>query len=519
MPRLEVLGARAAELLAPLVRDIETHDSAALELVTRTFGVGRGGVVERPDGQRLYYLPPDRDVYPDAILFDGARAASPFDEFNTIGGAGLCGDPMGITFAPIVGSSHLGPYHSCIDLDTGAGTILSIFDIPVPTLPICDSVRATAAALRIAGLPGGDWLVLGIPGEPTAPFAHYLRERSPAGAERTLLIGYTDDYSGYMLTAEDWLSGGYECSTNIWGPREGEQVLDGVLAAAAIAWSPEREDPEAGTDRFDAFAFPPSDEVAATITSDHGSALGGSLSEATLFWPDTSDEVVSFTPTVERAVGVARFAFSGGDPAVDDPEVVVERQVAGRWLPLADRASSREGAVVLTYTPFPLESTTPSAHRYAATWQPLPGAPLSLADPLGPFGLELGSYRLCAQGRARAAAGVTGYAICSPPIEVVAATLGAQSTATLRGALLTVSATLTPAPGLRALRDSDAGPSDGPIPLAAPWTVVATRSDASTTTVNIDPIDGTASADLGPGAAVVSVEIRDPHGNGGALTP
>ena len=77
----------------------------------------------------------------------------------------------------------------------------------------------------MSGLTGGDWLLVGVPGEPTAPFTEYLRARSPAGPDRTLVIGYADEHTGYVLTAEDWLSGGYECSINIWGPREGEEII------------------------------------------------------------------------------------------------------------------------------------------------------------------------------------------------------------------------------------------------------------------------------------------------------
>jgi neutral ceramidase len=519
MPRMELLGARAAAAVAPLVSAITTDADAAFEIVTRTFPVGRGGLVARPDGRELYYLPPDPDAVPDYQLFaaDGF-AASPFDEFNTIGGGGLCGGDTP-SFAPLPASIGLPPpYNSCIDLDTGVELVLTIFGLPKPTLPECGSVRSTGAALRIAGLSSGDWLVIGVPGEPTAPYAHYLRGRSPAGPERTLIIGYADEYSGYMLTAEDWLSAGYECSTNIWGPREGEQVLESLIAAAAIAWTPEIEDPEAGTDRF--VDTPLSDATPEpVVTSDHGTPAPD---DAALWWPDTADAVAT-QPAAEvaRAVGLARFGWYGGDPAVDQPEVVVEREGApGVFAPISDAlgrpASSRHGVVIITYTPDPLDAVAPAHHLYAASWQPTAAAPYG-SDAVAPWALPLGRYRLKVSGRARAAGGVESYELASPPFDVIAAPLASASTATRGASALSVTALLGPAPGLRALRE---GPSDGLVALLGPWAVTVTFDDATTATATATPDEmGHAEVALAPADVLraVRVELRDPAGNGGSL--
>lgn len=519
IPRMESLGARAAAALGPLVTEIVTGDTVGLELVTRTFPVGRGGVVTRPDGQQLYYLPPDPEAYPDTLLFDDdGKARSPFDEFNTVGGAGLCGDPEGFTFAPLVGSSGVGPYHACIDLDKGAGTVLSLFEVTPPPLPFCDSVRATGAALRIAGIPGGDRLVIGIGGEPTAPYVHYLRSRSPAPADDTLVIGYTNEYSGYMLTAEDWLTGGYECSTNIWGPREGEQILEELVVTSELAWTPEHEDPRDG-DRLETFDFEPSDAVQPVVTTDHGTLAP---TDASLWWPDTLDPVPTQpTATVPRAVGAARFAWYGGDPAVDRPTVTVEREIAGTFEPVVGAdgttASSHEGVVVVTYTPAPLESATPTQHLYAATWQTTSVEPLTIDDPTRPFALPTGTYRLCATGQAVTDASTESYTVCSAAFDVVVAPPSAASSAVAGPTELVVSASLGPAPGLRALRD---GVSDGEIPLLGPWSILVTLDDASTMSfVETPDADGTVTLALDPAvlAQAQSVEVRDPVGNGGVL--
>jgi neutral ceramidase len=404
---------------------IETQGEVALEIVTRTFPIGRGGVVERPDGKRLYYLPPDPAYEPDNVLFDAdGTATSPFDEFNALAGAGLCGDAAASSLSSIPGGPT-GPYNSCVDVADGAGIVLGIFGVEAPTVPLCDSVRATTAAVRISGLASGDWLMLGLPGEGTAPFAEYLRGRSPVGRERTLLVGYADEHAGYLLTSEDWLAGGYEPSTNLWGPREGEQIIEGILAAAAIALTPEREDPEAGTSRFEAFDWMEDTTVVPTSTTNHGTPFTGPL--AALFWPDAR-AVEAIAATVPRGIGVARFAWYGGDPAVDFPEVVVEREVAAdRFEVLLDERgraqSSFDGVVVVTYTPSPVDAAQPDSHIYAATWQPVAPGPFSITDPARPFSLPTGRYRLRATGHAQNGE----YEVTSTVFDIVDAPLAATS--------------------------------------------------------------------------------------------
>jgi neutral ceramidase len=512
LPGLEILGARAAALAAPLVRDIATEGEAAFEIATRSFAVGRGGVVTRPSGQALYYLPPDPARVADRTLLADGRAVSPFDEFGAVAGAGLCGE-ADATLTPMPGVEGLRPYGSCLDIAEGAPLVLGVFGIsPPPTLPLCDSVRATGAAVRVATPKGGEWLVVAAPGEPTAPWAAYLRARSPAGAARTLLIGYADDYSGYLLTAEDWLAGGYECSTNIWGPREGEQILEALLGVAAVAWTPEIEDPEVGSSRLETFPLPDVDAVAALATTDHGVAAPLSTP---LYWPDAVVPDASSPATIGRAVGLARFAWYGGDPAVDAPEVTVEREASpGRF---EATASSRDGVVLVGYRPEPLASARPTQHRYTAVWQPVPAEPFALSEPARAFALPLGRYRFRVKGGALAGSGRTEYTLVSPALDVVPAPLAPSSEAKRGTTELAIVARVGPAPGLRALRE---GASDGELPLHGPWTVTVTLDDASAVSASATPDpQGAATVTLTADQAkrAVSVELRDPAGNGGVL--
>lgn len=523
MPWLEVLGARATSLVAPLVQGIQTADAAVMEVVSRPAYVGHAGIVNRLDGTQLWYVPPDTSYVPDGVIFDASgKLVTPIDEFNAPAGAGLCGTKTTGSISPIPGTLGVGAYSSCLSISRGGAIVFSIYNLPTPDLPLCDSARLTATAVRFGGLPSGDFLLLGVPGEPTAPFTAYLRGRSPAPPDHTLILGYAD-HGGYMLTSEDWLAGGYETSVNLWGPLEGEMVIDGVLAAAKIAWTPDIEDPEAGSTRQPAWPWPGESAVQATATTDHGTAA----SPAAMYWPDTSDATTSPQPaaTVARAVGAARFAWYGGDPAVDFPEVTVEVQAQGAttFSPLLGAsgkpASSYDGVVVVTYQPDPLESNTPAHHVYAATWQPVPPDPMSLDAPAKAFSLPLGTYRLHARGTAMSTSGPVPYDVASTPFTVSAAPLGAKSTVAAGASGLAVTAVVSGAPGLRALRE---GQSDGDVPLPGPWTVKLTMDDGTTQPATATPDDkGSATiAVTGAGPAhVTSLDVRDAWGNGGTLKP
>jgi neutral ceramidase len=489
--------------------------------VTQTFPVRRSAHVARPATPDLYYTPADPTYMPSSVLFtDAGWAVDPIDGFNTNDGAGLCGNPNGALVDGIPGA--VGPYISCIDLRLGRKFIFDLFNVTDTTpLPICDSIRATATAVRLTGLSSGDWLMVTAPGEPTAPYAAYLRDQSPAGKDHTLLIGYSDDHAGYLLTAEDWLHGGYEPSINIWGPLEGEIILQGVLAAAKVAWTPAREDPEVGSSRWLDFQFPNTTMVPQLMTSDHGTA---SMPTMDTWWPDTKGPAtLTGAGMVPRIVGAARFAWQGGDPAVDFPEVVIEQETMPNvFAPLLDSrgrpASTQWGAAVITYMPQPLTAMAPTSHQYTVTWQPLPPDPYSLAAPAAPYGLALGRYRFHVKGSALASSGPTTYDLTSPPFTVIAAPLDATSTAMKGATGVDITALLGNAPGLRALRDTS---SDQGVPLPGPWAVTVSFSGLPSQMVMV-MADATGKGTLplvaGQLALVTTVDVKDGAGNGGTIT-
>ncbi len=58
------------------------------------------------------------------------------------------------------------------------------------------------------------------------------------GSEDVAFFGYAQDYTGYALREDDWWQGGYEASGGLWGPRQGEYILDLMGLAANHFASP-----------------------------------------------------------------------------------------------------------------------------------------------------------------------------------------------------------------------------------------------------------------------------------------
>jgi neutral ceramidase len=514
-PRLEAVGAYAAEIGAPLLSGISSRAQWALEIVTRTFHVGKSALVRRPNQLDYYYVPVFDDL-PDRVVLDElGEIVTPIDEFNTRAGAALCGGTSSL--APIPGTLGLSGYGSCADLGIIFPAFAELYAISDTELPLCDTLRATASAIRFTA-PDQELLLVTLPGEPTAPLAGYLRSRSPAGPERTLIVGYAQDYVGYLLTAEDWLAGGYEPSLNVWGPLEGELIVQRTLEIAELAWSAERDAPAGGSRA----RLPELVEAQAVVgtTADHGT-LPPTLPP--LFLPDALDAPASAQPSAQipRAVGVARFVWLGGDPAVDRPRVEIEREAAAGELSVlvgarGTPASFDAGNVIVTYTPDPLEAPSPARHYYVASWQPLDPDPLRvLASGTAPAP-PLGRYRFRVRGRAATTNGPSDYELTSSLFELVRAPLGPASAQRVSGALA-LEAHLAAAPGLRALGFR---PSDVPLPLPGPWTATLGLADGSSLPLSIDPNpDGSALVPL-PAAELsgaVTIELLDAWGNGGTI--
>lgn len=66
------------------------------------------------------------------------------------------------------------------------------------------------------------------PGEPGTLLAEKLlaRLRDRHGNSNVMFLGYAQDYTGYSILEDDWWQGGYEAGGALWGPRQGEYLVD-----------------------------------------------------------------------------------------------------------------------------------------------------------------------------------------------------------------------------------------------------------------------------------------------------
>lgn len=397
--------------------------------------VTRGGTVD------WTYAPPvepPESFAPDNRVYDENGAIlSPIDEFNAPYGAAFCASDAPLPVASL--GADVYPYDSCSRVDAIAPLIAGTFDFTVDDihLPFPETLKASVTATRIGPIPtltpegevvqrdlfGGFF-----PGEVTATYSEQFRRRSAAelGLEGALTVGYAQDHEGYLLLPEDWLAGGYEPNINVWGPLQGEHILEGALYMAGDALDgAHRHDPDP-TGWYAPFDWPthPLPTRVPDLTPDAGTRL----TEPTEgFWvPEGFAPRFEVPAQVPRGAGVVQLAWEGGDPMVDPPHVYLEHQDEGgawhRVLSASGRPISEAMTDILVgYTPDPLFPVDdPQRHLYWAAWQ----AVGHVHDRLG---VPAGTYRLKVEGLRWAGGNTTWpwstepYELAGPSFEVVPA--------------------------------------------------------------------------------------------------
>ena len=84
---------------------------------------------------------------------------------------------------------------------------------------------------ELHGIRLGEVALVGFAGEPFSELGVQVKARSPFA--HTLFSGYTNDYLGYLPTAEAYPDRGYEVDTSPFRPGAGEQVVEESLALLA----------------------------------------------------------------------------------------------------------------------------------------------------------------------------------------------------------------------------------------------------------------------------------------------
>ncbi len=486
----------------------------AMEMITRSITLGPDWRTFTVRDGALTYAPFDGVRRADRTIYDGAgKLVSPIDEFNAPSGAGLCGDATHTLGEFMPNVMDLGPYNSCAPMADAVAVLTLVVDAPFEPTPLCSSTRTTVSALRL-----GDYLFATAPGEPLVLWADHLRELSPVAPDHTILLGYAQGHIGYILTADDWLLGGFEPSINVWGPLEGEYIAERLAEVMKLATTETREDGAAGG----------TDRVAEPVISDPDvppadpAPLAGTVPATVPALLYTRGNVVPATgqpiATISRIAGIARFVWIGEDPLAGTPRITLQREVAGQFVPVT-RHSGRpvqDLDLVVTWTPDPLRQPSggaPRTHYWVAEWQAVTwlGATAGLSDDLEDrAGAPLGRYRFHVEG--------TGYVLDSDPFRVTEAAV--QTTATQLGARVTVTVAYTTAPDDWRLL-STSGLSNRPVPIRrGPFVIDVTVGGGAT-----DHFEGVAVAS--PGTVVLtlpanhvatSVRVVDRFGNQGTAS-
>ena len=530
--RLESVGALAADSIYELWSETPTSsDPVSLQTVTHAISTSReDNTVTRAGTVDWHYLPYEEDYEPDEVIYNAdGSLSSPFDEFNAPFGGAFCGSDLPLIPGASVGSS-LYPYSSCIRVDTISAVIEAFFDLGLGTveLPLLESEEALSSATRIGPLPFlnadgttvTDDVLLGFfPGETTAFYAEQFRRRAKAelGYEHAISVGYSQDHEGYLLIPEDWMMGGYEPNINIWGPLQGEHIMEGVLEMSDRWLSTDLIEPMDPMGIYQSTVYAPVDLIAQSPdTTPTAGSFSDSVPEA-LFIPPPLGGVL--TPGVQpdavisRIQGIAQVVWEGGDPAVDLPTVTLERQEGTDWVEVTTSAGrplddSRPDILTAT-TPdplYPFDAT--QTFTWWAGWQAV-----------SPFhdraGFPEGTYRLHIRGKAYTGGAATwpwpsaDYELTTDPFEVVPAEVSLSVDAT------TVSAAIeAPAWGYR-LVDLD-GDSRGANPLTSPqlvWVMEDGTEVVETAAASIS--GGWSRFEVTAPEGAASVVVTDIYGNVG----
>jgi neutral ceramidase len=441
---LEGIGEYAADALYELWESTETSTSAfTMEMVTQSAQQGLEETrVERNGTVDWHYQPYDPDYVPDEIIYgDDGEILSPLDEFNAEFGAAFCGYNE-----PMISTGTIGvevyPYNGCTKTDLISYVINGIFHLSdfletgEAPLPLPSSMQASLSTLRMGPMalqsPDGSQSTEDIffgffPGETTGMFLEQFRRRaeSELGFKNTIGVGYSQDHEGYLLIPEDWLLGGYEPNINIWGPLQGEHIMEHGLKMSEshlLTDLIEPQDPlgEAPRTSYQKHELP---TLAPDLTPGAGTAMEEIPEE--LYTPLGAELQVEPDVQVQRINGMAQFIWEGGDPGVDHPMVFLEMEVDGEWVEVttpSGRAVSNElPDILLTHTPAPLyPHYDPQAHYWWAGWQ-------TIGEHESRMGLPLGNYRFHIYGSSYTGQNeqwpwdTESYDLTSPAFEIIPA--------------------------------------------------------------------------------------------------
>ncbi len=285
--RMEAIGMAAAERIAELYRSLPEGEARIdIEYFPKRF-------------------PIDRDLigYTDNEFVDG--------DFVYTQGAFLCGANYDEDDGVPETKMALDEIYCQID-------IAGVEDLVSEDVTMFD--RTTVSVMRL-----GELYMIGLPGEATTPLGmeihRRISERYGIGRENSVIYAYANAHQFYILLEDDWLQGGYESGSNIWGPKFGEYINRVVEDLVEPATTAELEDP---VDYDDLIEWQQTDWEALRLQD----------ADFDLYATPNAGNPVAQPENVAR-LEIATFTWEGGDPMVDLPHVWLEVDTAaGGFVPV-----------------------------------------------------------------------------------------------------------------------------------------------------------------------------------------
>jgi neutral ceramidase len=537
MARIETLGEYAKGAIMDLWADTPTSDAPiTMETAARHIWQHRDLLTVHRGDKVLEYHPYESDMNwasDEKVYEDDGSIATPIDEFNAEFGAAFCGSDTPLISAGFIGSNTY-PYSSCTDVGLVSRIVYAIFevsDVDYP-LPFNESMKAGTLATKIGPIPtlmpDGTTVTQPLfagffPAEPTSMFTEQWRRRvkSQLGYDMPLIIGYSQDHEGYFLPPEDWLMGGYEPNIAIWGPLQGEHVMEGVLdySQELLSTDDVAEDPDPSG--YYAPTTYASHELPTAylpdLTPDAGTIVHADAAPEYLWVPADVGFVAEYEvpDQVPRVQGVVQLVWKGGDAMVDEPVITLQRQEGSDWVPVTTRSgrtvTDRYTDIIVGWTPDPLyPAEADQTHYWWAAFQVVNHIDDKTALPLGTYRLHVDGVRYTG-GSTHWPWATAPYTVDGDPFEVVPAAI--TLTADVDGVWASIAG---PADGWR-LVDLE-GYSKGDNPVRGDVTVDSTVGDAiSSVTLAADRIEGGRAhvpLDL---SSVCRVTVTDAAGNTGSL--
>ena len=308
--KIEGVGELARDLVGGLVPDIETTTEVSLASTSAYATIDR---------ESIGYA---EGVFP----FEGGGA---YCEKEPEEGEQCYNEAVGWT--PIEGLDQ-----ACLDVEMFLGE----------SLP----KKFLASAARIGGM-----LLVTYPGEPVTACTLEVEENIKAELpdHEVVVVGYTQDYIGYSTPEDDWYQGAYEASGALWGPKQGDYVTARVS--------------ELGLSLLDPEGYPLPFEQPAPFEVPENDASPWTVSVSV-----TAGTVV--TEPLDIAAGeIAVFEFTGGDPWLLMPKVLLEREGGDGWEPVTwPSGEALDGTgyeYIVTLHPDPDYQTSMSGTVRTFTWR------------------------------------------------------------------------------------------------------------------------------------------------------